>query len=227
MQNKIKKETVDKNFTKEYVLWHGSISGIDFPIRVNYSNNLCDFGVGFYLGELKEQAENRVSNYKNAMVYKMILKLDDKCRIYRFEDDILWAIYIAYNRKKYSFNQYPKLLKILKNIDKYDIIIGKIADDKVSNTYNNFIGRNYTDKVLIESLKLVKYGNQIVIKNQKYVNEKYLIIESSKKLSKNEKENSIKWGKELKNKMNIDLDEIVKKYRRDGKYIDEILEEYK
>lgn len=212
----------------KYELWHGSIDGIKFPIKVDYSNNLTDFGKGFYLGEIKEQVINRVCEQKKPVLYKFRLLIDKDCKVYSFTDDALWALFIAYNRKKkIDFAKYPKLKKEMIKIEKSDIIIGNIADDKIAFSYNNFIDGLTTSKVLTESLKLIKYGKQYVIKNSKYVKKEFLQIEEEIKLTNVEKAKAKKWGKSVKEKMDETIEEIQNKYRRKGKFIDELLEEYK
>ncbi len=215
------------NILKEYELWHGSIKGIEFPIKVDYSKNLTDIGQGFYLGENKEQAINRVCELPQSVLYKFKLRIDKECKAYRFTDDVLWALYIAYNRKKkIDFIKYPKLEEIMKQIESSDIIIGNIADDKIAFSYNNFIDGLTTSKVLTESLKLIKYGQQCVVKSSKYVKSEYLELEEEIRLSDEEKEKAKQWGEKIKEKMDGELEEIQSTYRREGKFIDELLEEY-
>ena len=147
---------------------------------------------------------------------------------YVFTNDSLWALYIAYNRKYLDFQigKHPNLVSKMHDIDKYDIVIGKIADDKISQVYGEFIAGNITDICLSECLKLVKYGNQVVFKDD---NALRLLLRPryTYKLTRDMKESSIKWNRELKYSMDSDIADIKKQYRRLGKYIDECLEAYK
>ena len=215
----------DFNLNQSIILYHGSIGGIKGKIDVKYSNNLCDFGGGFYLGENMMQALNRICNSKNPILYTFKLFEKDQS-IYTFDDDLLWTLYIARNRKKYDFSSYTNLENKFNFIDSHDIIIGLIADDKISDVYESFLDKYINSKVLSESLKLVKYGRQIVIKNQKYVSSRYLKQIDKSILTKKERKASQEWGRSIKNNMDSNLEAIITKYRRspDGLYFDEILD---
>ena len=75
-------------------------------------------------------------------------------------------------------------------------------------------------------MRLIKYGKQYVIKSSKYVSNEYLQVEEDIKLGNEEKEKSKEWGTKVKEKMDEELEEVQNKYRRDGKFIDELLKEY-
>lgn len=207
------------------ILYHGSKSGIQFPIRIDYSSNLCDFGKGFYIGSDVNQAINRVCWEKESYIYKFKLSLDG-IKVYTFNDDTLWALYVGYNRNKIDISNYPKLVRKFKEINNCDVIVGLIADDKIAGSFTEFIEGNLTDKALSACLKEVKYGNQYVIKSQAVCNDKLEVLDSIV-LSTDTKELSKEWGKSLKENLSQKLFNIKAKYRREGKYIDEVLEVYK
>lgn len=206
-------------------LYHGSIGGIAHPIKVNFSSKPCDFGQGFYLGEMEIQAKNRVCNSKDGYLYKFDLNLSG-LTVYSFRDYTLWALYIGVNRGKINATSYKKLSALVNQINSNDVIIGLIADDKIAESYNDFLNNNITDIALAECLKEVKYGNQYVIKNQKCI-ENNLYELSHHILSKDERKESLSWGRSVKENLDNRLVEVKRKYRRSGKFLDEILEEYK
>ena len=215
----------DFDIVQDVILYHGSIGGLRGSINVKHSSNLCDFGSGFYLGEDKMQASNRICNDKNGILYtyKMIMK--DQ-RVYNFTDDLLWTLYIARNRKKFDFSKYKSLLKKFEYIDGFDVVVGLIADDKISEVYESFLDGNINSVVLAESLKLVNYGRQFVIKNQKYVSSKYLKLIEKHNLDKEDRKVALDWGKSVKFNMNTGLENLKIRYRRaeNGYYIDEIID---
>ncbi len=208
-------------------LYHGSISGLKGKPSVTYSNRLCDFGNGFYLGEFEEQAKNRVCNYPKPKVYKCELEVISDVT-YIFKDDTLWALYVANCRNMFDFSKYKKLIDIFNDINKHSVIVGYIADDKISDVYDSFIEGNLPDLALQDSLKLVKYGNQYVIKDQKYCDEHLKIIKEHS-LSDDEKIRYKKWGDEIRFDIKGKLDTIKAQYRRNLKcrYFDEIIEDYR
>lgn len=213
----------NKMLNTDGLIFHGSDGGIKGRIRYDANKGLCDFGYGFYTGYDLRQAENRVSNKKDGIVYAFKYNPSD-IKIYEFNDIILWALFVGYNREIIDIRS-KKLLRELKEINNYDIIIGYIADDKISAIYNDFLAKNITDVCLAECLKLVKYGKQVVFKTDKAIDS--LKGYGSYKLTKEMKDNSKMWSSRLKTNMEIDIEKYKSKYRRIGKYLDEILEEYK
>lgn len=207
------------------LLYHGSISGLNLPIKHNYSKKLCDFGTGFYLGDNQQQAENRICSYPDGKIYEIELDLT-KLKVYTFTDDSLWALYIGSNRGRINISDYPKLKSLTDRFNsEYDVIIGMIADDKIAASFNDFANGNITDKALTECLKAVTYGKQYVIKTENGCQKLKIINEYP--LSEESRKGALKWGQSLKSELDQRLDEIKKSYRRSGLYIDEVLEKYK
>ena len=210
------------------LLYHGAANGLQGNIRCDYSNALCDFGTGFYTGTCLIQAENRVNNKPNAIIYAYTLNLDGE-KIYIFEDYTLWALFIGYNRKKITLDSIldKNLISLFTDIlNNYDIIIGLIADDKIAKAYDEFIQGNITDRCLYECLKLVKYGKQFVFKNNETVNN-MLTQKFNYRLTPEMHKDSISWGQEIKKFMDERIDEFKKQYRNVGNYIDQCLEAYR
>lgn len=217
-------ERLDELNQSSVTLYHGSLGGIHFPIKVDFSKKPCDFGQGFYLGDMKKQAENRVCTSSNGVIYEMRLDLTD-LKVFDFKDDVLWALYVGINRGKIDLMMYPKLLKFKQQLDAHDVLIGLIADDKIAQSYNRFMEGLVTDKVLIECLKSVKYGKQYVIKSQKAC--AALELMDSYKLTKEQRDNSLVWGRTQKEQMGRIMTSASKAYRREGKFIDELLEGFR
>ena len=64
-------------------------------------------------------------------------------------------------------------------------------------------------------MKLIKYGQQCVVKSSKYVKSEYLELEEEIRLSDEEKEKAKQWGEKIKEKMDGELEEIQSTYRRE------------
>lgn len=213
------------------LVFHGSDGGIKGEIDCSYSSALCDFGSGFYTGTNLEQAENRISNKKNGMLYAFEYAQfghtieTENC--YEFQDDVLWALYIAYNRKNQNINfgKYAEIMKKIDDINRRSIVIGKIADDKISSVYDDFIKGVITDKCLVECLQLVKYGHQIVFKNNEDVKKSLKLVDSYI-LTKEMRERSVEWNRGMKTNMDSDIDQIKLRNRREGRFIDECMGDY-
>lgn len=224
----LKKNNLPVYEENSIILYHGSSGGIKTNIDVKYkTDSVNDFGIGFYLGDVEEQARSRIQNVKEPYLYTFKLNITPEIKVYNFIDDILWALYIAYNRNKFDFSNYPKLITKFKEIDNYELIIGNIADDKIGDAYTYFIGGSDSDLYLKDCLKLIKFGKQYVIKNNKYTQPPYLVKLKEQFLTKQDKLDAIAWTQKMKKDMDKNLNDIREKYRHKGKYFDEILKEWK
>lgn len=229
----IKQANIEKNIAirnqvlkETNLLYHGSDGGIKGEIRVDNNSNICDFGKGFYLGTKLIQAENRVSNSANAVLYAYTYDFSS-VNVYEFKDAILWVLFICTFRRKgeIDLNKYKKLKTEREKILKSDVVIGWIADDKIATVYEYFIQGFITDVCLFECLRLVDYGKQVVIKTNKglsCIKEKYKY-----ELSLEEKKKSIEWNTQKKKDIDKRIDELRIRYRGKGNYINECLEAYK
>lgn len=205
------------------LLYHGSIQGISGDIDCFRNRGLCDFGVGFYTGECLEQAENRVCNCSNPIIYAYNYNFNGYS-VYEFEDIVLWALFVGYNRRVIT-NISKKLANKFDNINSHDIIIGYIADDKIARSYNDFLEGNITAECLAECLSLIKYGRQFVFKNNNVANS-CLIKRGEYVLSTGMRNESLSWGTSMKANMDTQIDRIKIAYQGKGRYFNQCLKEY-
>lgn len=205
-------------------LYHGSHKGIHDSITTRYSRNRCDFGKGFYTGDKPKQAQMLIADDDSGVFYVLHAQLD-QLKVYTFTDNVLWALYVGVNRGHIDVKQYPKLKTLCKQIDDYDVVAGLIADDKMMFVYMQFIAGLITDKALIACLQQVKLGKQYTFKNDAVcqaitiVRSEHL-TEQMKTLCKKEKQGTLL-------NINSTVEYLIRTYRRQGKYIDEILENFK
>ena len=148
------------------VLFHGcKLDCLSFPIDLNHSKATNDFGKGFYLGENFKQASTYISNSSNSNVY--VFSLDTKdLNIYKFDVTIEWMIAIAYYRgglNKYSSSKY--LQSIIKEIEKKDVIIAPISDNKMFDIIAEFTRGEITDLQCEHALAATNLGNQYVLRD--------------------------------------------------------------
>ena len=126
--NKTKEEILKEKTHK--ILFHGSKYGLD-SVSISGSRNNCDFGNGFYLGENYSQALAFVCEKDNSCVYSFQYDLDN-LKIKKFECNLEWMLAICYFRgslKEYSSN--IKIQNIISEVEKADVIIAPIADNKM------------------------------------------------------------------------------------------------
>ena len=207
---------------KKVILYHSSREGIRGEIRP-ISRDECDFGKGFYMGTSVGQALTIISNSEKAMMYVTELNTEG-LNVLHIPTEIDWAMLVAYSRGILKRNKAMKHHERYKKmIDGYDVIAGKIADDRIFYVLNRFFQGTVTDTGLIKSMSSLDLGDQYVAVTEKACGN--IRILRQQKISDLEraciydvsKENRIK-GIEFAN-------EICKARRRDGRFFDEILRE--
>lgn len=201
-------------------LYHGSKSGIRGAIAP-ISREYCDFGKGFYMGTDRMQPLTLICNYPKAKLYTLSADLSD-LKILEMEADLDWALFIAYNRGKMNSVKNTPVYKRYENFHKnFDMIIGYIANDRMFVVLDRFFHGDITDVALINSLSALKLGKQYVALTPKACKE--ITILEEQELSEKERD-LLKKESEANRSQGIAVaDEICKKYRREGRFFDEIL----
>ena len=148
------------------ILYHGSNCDIQ-EIDLNKCKPNKDFGKGFYLTTLKEQAERmalRVAKMFGGMSYLNIYQFDDKIlkqnilNIKVFEQpNEEWAKFVITNRNYQRLKEYH----VDHNTDnRYDIVIGPIADDDLALLFRQFSDGLISTETLINEMKFKKLTDQ-------------------------------------------------------------------
>ncbi len=157
-------------------LYHGS--NVDIKV-INLA--LCrpykDFGQGFYLTVMKEQAEkmaNRVARIYGGSPVLNVYEIDDdftqrkdlNIKDFRAETSEEWARFVRNNRsKKFSNFSDPEC-----NLDnKYDIVIGPIADDDMVLLFRQYENGMITFENMLSSMIYKKTTNQYSFHTEKAV----------------------------------------------------------
>lgn len=216
ISQQVKRESDDERL----IVYHGSKKGIIGDITPS-SRESCDFGKGFYLGTDPAQPLTLICDEEKPILYTMKLDLTG-LNVLEIEMNLEWAMLIAYyrgymNEVKGSdiYKKYEKMA------DGYDVIVGYIANDRMYRVMKSFFEKEITDVALIHSLSALDLGRQYVCKTRKAC--KQLEIIDKRELSALElailRDKSI-----IRRQEGIDLtEEILIKYRREGKFFDEIL----
>lgn len=202
-------------------LYHGSKSGIKGAIAP-VSRIHCDFGSGFYMGTDRSQPLTLICNYPKAKIYTLSVDLSG-LKILNVEAGLDWALLVAYNRGKMDFVKDSSVYSRFKNLaEGCDMVIGYIADDRMFVVLDRFFNGEITDIALIHSLSALKLGKQYVALTQKACQKINIVAEQE---ISEEDRGKLKTESE-KNRFNgiAMADEICRKYRREGRFFDEILE---
>ena len=202
------------------VLYHGSKKGIIGDIAP-ISRNECDFGSGFYMGTNTLQPLTLVCNEDKPRFYTVELNMTG-LKVLTVDIGMDWAMLIAYYRKEMeSAKGTPIYEKYAHMADGYDVIIGYIANDRMYTELSRFFNKTLTDVALINCLSALDLGKQYVAISEKAC--KQIKILKEEPLSQLEL-SLLKDMSAERRKEGIALaEEIEVKYRREGKFFDEIL----
>ena len=208
------------NSNMSITLYHGSKSGIKGEIKPS-SRDLCDFGRGFYMGTEENQPLTLICNFPKAKLYTLQVDLSG-LKILDIEVGIDWALLIALNRGKIETVKDTSIYKQYKNFaNGCDMIIGFIADDRMFVVLDRFFSGEITDAALIHSLSALQLGKQYVALTEKACSQ--ISIVEEKAIDEAERE-VLKTASEKNRAEGISkAEEICRKYRREGRFFDEII----
>ena len=202
------------------VLYHGSKKGIDGEISP-ISRSECDFGKGFYMGTNTLQPLTLVCNEEKPKFYTVELDMTG-LKVLTVEIGMDWAMIIAYYRKEMeSAKGTPIYEKYAHMADGYDVIIGYIANDRMYTELSRFFNKTLTDVALINCLSALDLGKQYVAISDRACKQIKIIKEEP--LSQLELSLLKDMSAERRREGIALAEEIEVKYRREGKFFDEIL----
>lgn len=152
-------------------VYHGSCVEVAQPDIV-HSRKKLDFGVGFYITPIEEQAKKWCEQYirRNkpgiVSVYNFDEKAYEKCPSIRYD---------SYSEEWLDF-----VFECRRGQDKssYEIVAGGVANDKVFDTVELYFDGIISKKDAIGRLAYEKPNFQICLRTQKVIDE-YLVFERS------------------------------------------------
>jgi len=222
--NKIKEQFYFEDYIgkNDVLLFHGAKNTIEGNIDLEHNKGINDFGNGFYCGESLEQSAMFVASYEESTLY--IIKFHAQgLKKYVFHVDRDWMLSVAYFRGRLKeYEDTPVIQNIIHKLDNVHYIIAPIADNRMFEIIDQFIDGEITDEQCRHCLSATNLGNQYVFLSQEAINQ--ITVLEKCYLAKSEKTYYMK-SKEEGFKMNQDKVKLArKKYRNQGKYIEEILE---
>lgn len=158
-------------------VYHGSTEKVETPV-CGFGRKNLDFGQGFYVTDLREQAitwANNMARNKNKPALlnryyldrKTILK-HAKCKIFKAYDEE-WLTFIIGNRSGEDLAK------------EYDYVEGGVANDRVIDTVNLYMAGLIDATSALRELSKHRPNNQICILNQDIVNN-YLTYDGTEEL---------------------------------------------
>lgn len=160
-------------------LFHGSYTAVPSPL-VKLGRKKVDFGQGFYLTKLREQATSWAITIaerkgRNAQPTLSVFTLDEKAllnagyRIKRFETyDMEWLNYVIDCRKGGELQL------------QYDVVEGGVANDKVIDTVEDYENGIITADQALGQLKYKEVNHQLCILNQDVVDNFLSFVKAEK-----------------------------------------------
>jgi len=215
--NSVKEELIREKYGM--VLFHGSKYGLS-DISVTGSRDNCDFGNGFYLGQTYNQALSFVCEYDKASVYSFKYSREGmKCL--EFDCSLDWMIAICYFRGTIrNYAKSEKVRAVIDKVEKADVIIAPIADNKMFYVMSQFAEGEINADVALHSLSASRLGLQYILKTEKALMN--LVPIERYYLSVPEREDCrkklIERGYEIDTKL-----KLAKREYKNGLYIEELL----
>jgi hypothetical protein len=158
------------------IVYHGSTTVIRQPIAAAGRPRL-DFGRGFYVTDIKSQAESwaeRMQRIREEVGIVSVFEIDIKrvkadFRYYRFGHyDNDWLQFIVANRIGDE------------NVEHYDVVEGGVANDRVIDTVEAYISNLMPLETALRELAKHQPNNQLCIASQKVIDECLVFVESYK-----------------------------------------------
>ena len=208
------------NTDNRLVLYHGSKKGITGDIAP-ISRSECDFGCGFYMGTNTLQPLTLVCNEEKPRFYTVELDMTG-LKVLTVDIGMDWAMLIAYYRKEMEEAKgTPIYEKYAHMADGYDVIVGYIANDRMYTELSRFFNKTLTDVALINCLSALDLGKQYVAISERACKQIKIIKEEP--LSQLELSLLKDMSAERRREGVALAEEIEVKYRREGRFFDEIL----
>lgn len=162
---------------KEIIVYHGGTDIVEHPICKFGRPNL-DFGQGFYVTDIRQQAIDWAKQTSNRRKKSPILNRyrlnreaiisEANCKVFEAYDKD-WLEFIVASRRG------------LHLADKYDYIEGGVANDRVVDTVNLYMAGLMDQVTALQRLAQHQPNNQMCILNQA-LTDKYLIFDGTEEI---------------------------------------------
>lgn len=209
-----------ENTDDKLILYHGSKKGIVGNISPA-SREECDFGKAFYMGTDTLQPLTLVCAEDKPKFYTLEFDLTG-LKVLNVEIGMDWAMMIAYYRKQMESVKGSEIYsKFASYADSYDVIVGYIANDRMYTELARFFNGSITDVALIKCLSALELGKQYVAVTQKACNQIKVLDEQQLvplQLMALQDKSVARRAEGI-----VLADEVVKQYRREGRFFDEII----
>lgn len=151
-------------------LYHASKEVVENPDTI-HSRESLDFGRGFYLTSIREQAEKYAQRFKRRQQNAVL-------NIYTLEADLQeWKVLMfeAYDKDWLDF---VSACRAGNPTEEYDLVVGGIANDKVILTLDLYFAGQISQEVALDRLRFEHPNIQYCIRSERMLQECLTYIES-------------------------------------------------
>ena len=153
-------------------VYHSSSVEVKRP-DTKHSRAYLDFGSGFYVTTLKEQAEKYAERFLRRGSEAWL-------NVYEFHyDESLWNV-LRFEQYDKRWLDYVLRCRQGEPVEDYDLIIGGIADDKVFRTLDLYFAGDITETEALKRLVYEKPNIQLCIRSEQMLEQCLTFIESVK-----------------------------------------------
>ena len=144
-------------------LYHSSNVIVELP-DTQHSRLYLDFGRGFYLTSLNDQAERYALRFKRRGQHAWLNTYEFAC------DDSLWSIkrFDSYDKQWLDF---VAQCRDGKDVGDYDLVIGGIANDRVIITLDRYFTGEISQEEALGLLRFEKPNIQYCIRSERMLRE--------------------------------------------------------
>ena len=202
------------------LLFHGSKEQITGSVNLTASRENNDFGKGFYCGETFRQAALFVSGFEKSCVYAASFRTEglNACT-YQVDREWLLAIAAYRGRLPRHMTESARAELILK-AEQADYIIAPIADNRMFQIIDSFLGGEITDEQCVHCLAATNLGKQYVLKSKAAL-QKFKLLERCY-LCEEERTDYAGWRADDLQSAEEKVRAARVRYRGKGKYFDEL-----
>ncbi len=159
------------------LLYHGSNGVVETP-DLHHTRTNIDFGPGFYLTTDKIMATKWACNKETSILNSYVSDFS-KLQVYEFKADDEWLDFIIMNRNEDN-------VQFDLRYQKYDVIIGPTADDRLSDVIEMYEQFLLNKQGTLEAVNCMNYSNQYCFRTEKAINS--ILFKEYKLIEKQEKE---------------------------------------
>ena len=162
---------------EEIIVYHGGTEVVEHPI-CSYGRLNLDFGQGFYVTDLKEQA---IQWAKTVAGRKMATPLLNRYRLCKAQilQEARCKVFEAYDAEWLEFIVASRQGKPVAS--SFDYIEGGVANDRVIDTINLYMAGLMDREMALRRLSMHKPNNQMCLLNQR-ITDNYLFYEGFEQL---------------------------------------------